>query len=163
VQDLIRDKRWADALALLGPAATANGAVLRVLRAYALLMARDFAAADADAASALAVDEWSVEAMVVRGLVAKWQDRTDEAIRWFRQAAYCRRDCWPVHFYLGELYRALGQDGPAQRCFRVALQQIGANPNPDGGLLLPLGLPVAEVTFLCRRHAGQMSGVGGER
>ena len=160
VRGLIRDKRFADALTLLGAVATGNGATLLVLRAYARLMARDFAAADADAAAALAVDEWSVEAMVVRGLAAKWRDRPDQAIRWFRQAVYCRRDCWAAHFYLGELYRAQGHEDPAQRCYRVALQRIGVDPDPDGGLSLPLGLPVAEVSFLCRRHAGQTAGVG---
>lgn len=161
IRSLLREKHFEQARVLLSRGRAAAGdatppvpddPALLVLEGYGQLMARDFSGAALLADRALQADEWSVDAMVLLGLAAKWDGRPAEAIRWFRQAVYCRQVCWPVHFYLGDLYR--GEDVPAQaqRCYRVALQQIRTNPDPDGGLLLPLNLPVPEVVFLCERH-----------
>jgi chemotaxis protein methyltransferase CheR len=156
VRALMRTKRFAMAEARLAPRNRLPPAdpKLLALEGYARMMGRDFDGAATIAAEAWAADEWSVDAMVVLGLVAKWQQRSDEAVRWFKQAVYARHDCWPAHYYLAELLRAQGAKLPARRSYRIALQQVNERPDPDGGLLLPLDLPVAEVRFLCERHAG---------
>ncbi|MGE5506780.1 MAG: CheR family methyltransferase [Actinomycetota bacterium] len=156
VRALVRDKRWdraQAALAVRNAAAPADAGLL-ALEGYVRLMGRDFPGAAELAGRARAADEWSVDALVVLGLAAKWQDRADEAVKALKQAVYLRHDCWPAHYYLGDLYRAQGAAELARRSYRVALQLLTARPDPDGGLVLPLGLPVAEVRFLCERHAG---------
>ncbi|MDR3437361.1 CheR family methyltransferase [Telmatospirillum sp.] len=162
ILDLIRDKKFDDAQVLLKQhnRVAQPDATLLVLEGYIRMMGRDFEAAEQLCAQALAADEWSVDAMVLRGLVAKWRDQHDESIRWLKQAVYCRQDCWPAHYYLGEMYRSGAQVDLARRCYRAALQQIEARPDPDGGLILPLGLPVPEVRFLCERHADTAARAG---
>jgi chemotaxis protein methyltransferase CheR len=165
VRALIRAKQFDRAQAMVAPRnrlAPADSGLL-ALDGYARLMERDFDAAADLGNRALAADEWSVEAMVLLGLVARWRDQRDEAICRFKQAVYGRHECWPAHYYLAELYRASGAADQAKRSYRLVLQQIAAKPDPDGGLLLPLGLPTNEVRFLCERHAGAATTIAARR
>lgn len=156
IRTLIRDKRFDRLDLVLTPRNRREPAdpVLLALEGYGRLMNRDFAAAAELGQRALATDEWSVDAMVLQGLAAKYRGNADEAVRWFKQAVYVRQDCWPAHYYLADLLRAGGSVEPARRGYRAALAQLAAHPDPDGGLALPLGLPLAEIRFLCERHAG---------
>ena len=122
-----------------------------LLESYALLQSRRFAEAAALARQLLETDHWSVEAMVLLGFAAKWQDDSAAAIDYFKNAVYTRPDCWPAHYYLAGLLLAT-QPAKAQREFRTVLLQLAANPDPDGGLRLPLGLPVDDIRFLCERR-----------
>lgn len=153
---LVRDKRFDEAGALLRGILTQSPDHLPalVLLAHLQVLRRDHPAAQTLAQRALELDAWSVEAMVVQGFAAKWQGDHDGAIRWFKQAVYARHQCWVAQYYLAESYRAAGQPDLARRTYRVALQHLTQHPDGDGGLSLPLGLPVAEVRFLCERNAG---------
>lgn len=153
---LIRDKRHDEAGALLRGilAHIPDHLPALVLLAHVQVLRRDHPAAQTLAQRALELDPWAVEAMVVQGFAAKWQGDHDTAIRWFKQAVYARHQSWVAQYYLAESYRAAGQPDLARRTYRVALQHLTQHPDGDGGLSLPLGLPVAEVRFLCERHAG---------
>lgn len=156
---LLRDKRYEPALAALGAilADSPDNTKALVLDAYAKVQTRDFASAEVQAKRALEQDSWSIEAFVLLGFTAKWSNDIPGAISWFKQAVYARHDCWVAQFYLAEAYRAANHADLARRAYRVALQHLGGQPHPDGGLFLPLGLPVSEVRFLCERHAGSAS------
>ena len=69
--------------------------------------------------SAMASEAWSVDAFMLLGLAAKWGERGDEAIRWFKQADYTHPQCWPAHYHLADLYRGRDAAGPACRSYRV--------------------------------------------
>lgn len=161
VRILLRDKKYQEARAglagILAVAPDMKDALL--LDACAKAHARDFEAAEVQARRVLDLDEWSVEAFVLLGFIARWRDDIDAAILWFKQAVYARHDCWVAQYYLAEVCRAGGQDDLARRAYRIALQHLGGDADPDGGLALPLGLPMAEVRFLCERHAGLNPGV----
>lgn len=122
-----------------------------LLESYALLQSRRFAEAAALAQQLLERDHWSVDAMVLLGFAAKWQNDDAAAIEHFKSAVYCRPDCWPAHYYLAGLLSE-AQPAKAQREYRTTLLQLAANPDPDGGLRLPLGLPVEDIRFLCERR-----------
>ena len=128
----------------------------QLLRGYALLQSRHFAEAAVLARQLLERDHWSVEAMMLLGFAAKWQDDSAAAIDHFKSAAYTRPDCWPAHFYLGGLWHQ-AQPAKARREYRTTLRQLAVNPDPDGGLRLPLDLPVADIRFLCEQRSGAES------
>jgi chemotaxis protein methyltransferase CheR len=165
VRQLIRDKRFDRVDLLLGPRnrqAPADPALL-ALEGYAKALNRDFEVAKALGERALAADEWSVDAMVLLGLAAKWQNDNDTAVAWFKKAVYVRQDCWPAQYYLADALKNQGAQDAARRSYRMALLALGlATPKPDGGLVLPLGLPMAEIRFLCERQTtGAARQVGG--
>jgi chemotaxis protein methyltransferase CheR len=155
-RDLLRGKRYGEAAALLARlrAERPGDAGPLLLEGWRHLQQREPAEARRLGEAALERDPWSAEGEVLLGFVARHDHDRDEALRRFKRAAYSRYDCWPVHYYLGELLRA-GGDGPAaQRAYRIALHQLTSRPDPDGGLLLPLDLPPAEVRLLCARLSG---------
>ncbi len=156
IRSLIRDKRFDRVDLILGPRNRQGrpAADLLALEGYVRLLGRDFQTARQLGEKALAADEWSVDALVLLGLAAKWQGQLEDAAAWLKKAVYVRHECWPAHYYLADVQKSLGMMESAQRSYRVTLQQLGeVNPHPDGGLVLPLGLPAAEIRFLCERQA----------
>lgn len=156
---LIREKRYDEAMAvldmLLKQQPDAGAALL--LKAHILLHRKDYAAAEDNAQQALNIEPWSTDAFVLLGLAAKWRNQADDAVKWFKQAVYARNECWPAHYYLGELYRADNKMENARRAYRVVLQLLSAQQAPDDGLsIIPLGLPVSEVRFLCEHQLARL-------
>jgi chemotaxis protein methyltransferase CheR len=153
VRALVRAGRYGEALQQLMPlrGAAPDHVDGLLLESYALLQSHRFAEAAALARRVLERDSWSVDAMMLLGFAAKWQDDSAAAIDHFRTAAYIRPDCWPAHYYLGGLLHE-GQAAKAGREYRTVLMQLTTNPDPDGGLRLPLDLPVADIRFLCERR-----------
>lgn len=136
------------------------GALL--LHAYIMINRKDFAAAGATARRVLEADPWSVDAFMLLGLAAKWSGQAEEAIRWFKQAAYTCHECWPAHFHLGDLYRGRGEEELARRAYRVVLQLLEGTG--DTGIhAIPVDLPIGEVRFLCEHRLAGGRGIVGAR
>ncbi len=150
----LREKRHEDALtAVLALCDTVSGDLRpRLLEGFVHLQMRRFSEAAAIAANAAEQDAWSAEAHMLLGLAAKWRADPDTAIGAFRRVAYSRPECWPAHYYLATMVQD-HDPARARREYAIALRQITANPDPDGGLALPLDLPVADIRFLCERRA----------
>jgi len=125
---------------------------LLILEGCVRLHQMDLSAAEALARLAVERNMWSTEALVLLGLIENHRNNKVEATRWFRQAIYSRHECWPAHYYLGELYRASGKPDLSTMEFRIALRQIDSTPDPDGGLDVPLDLPVGKIRSLCEYH-----------
>jgi len=159
---LTREKRYADALALivrlLEQQPGASDALL--LKAHIQLQRKEYVEAEETAQHVLKSEAWSIDAFVVLALAAKWRNQSADAVKWFKQAVYARNECWPAHYYLAELYRADNETEKARRCYRVALQILsGQQASGDGLAIIPLGLPPAEVRFLCEHQLAKLDGV----
>ncbi len=157
-RQLTGDKRYDEALpqldAVLGVDPSNKEALL--LKSHILINRKDFAAAEALAQLVLAADTWSVDALLLLGLAAKWRLQSDSAIRWFKQAAYARHECWPAHYYLADLYRNSGENELARRAYRVVIQLLSGG-TPDTGIKhVPLGLPEGEIRFLCEHQLAKL-------
>lgn len=137
-----------------------NSAAL-LLKAHIQLNRKEFAEACQAAEQVLASDPWSIDALVVLGLAAKWREQSAEAVRWFKQAVYARHECWPARYYLAELYRAGGEAEKARREYRGVQQSLSQAATPDTGIrVVPLGLPMAEVRFLCEHQLTRLGSDG---
>jgi chemotaxis protein methyltransferase CheR len=157
-RQLTSDKRYDEALPQLDAVLADNPAHAgaRLLKAHVLINRKDFDAAADLAQRVLAADTWSIDALVLLGLAAKWRNQTDEAIRYFKQAAYTCHECWPAQYYLADLYRKNGEQELARRAYRVVVQLLSGN-EPDTGIKhLPLGLLASEVRFLCEHQLARL-------
>ncbi|PKG46901.1 MULTISPECIES: CheR family methyltransferase [Halomonadaceae] len=99
---------------------------------------------------------WSIDALLLAGLVARWQQQPHLAYDHFKRAIYVAPECWPAHFYLAELYRQ-GEltDEPLQRQRRYAAvaRLLKAAPTSNGGLAtIAPPLPPGDARFLAERH-----------
>jgi len=157
IRVLITQQDWVqalDALEHLDPSRRQE-TMPTMLEAWVRIQIRDFDAAASLANRVLEQDSWSREGTMLKGFIAKWQNHPEEAIEWFKRAVYAHHDCWVAHYYLGDLYRQTGNSDKAQQAYRLVLQVLSGDPHPDGGLCIPMGLPVAEIRFLCERHTAK--------
>jgi chemotaxis protein methyltransferase CheR len=157
-RQLTCDKRYDEALPQLEAVLADNPAhaAARLLKAHVLINRKDFSAAADLAQRVLAADTWSIDALLLLGLAAKWRNQTGEAIRCFKQAAYTCHECWPAHYYLADLYRKSGEQELARRAYRVVVQLLSGN-EPDTGIKhIPLGLLAGEVRFLCEHQLARL-------
>ncbi|TXT41176.1 MAG: chemotaxis protein methyltransferase CheR [Comamonadaceae bacterium] len=155
---LVRDKQFDQALPLLDAVLIQAGSSTwaRLLKANVLINRKEFSAAENLAQEVLAADAWSIDALLLLGLAAKWQQQPEVAVRWFKQATYSRHECWPAQYYLADLYRRGGESDLARRAYRVVIQLL-SDKEPDTGIqYLPLDLPIGQVRFLCEHQLAKL-------
>lgn len=160
VRQLIADKNYDQAATMLTAALKLqpDDVQARLLQAQIMLYRKDYAAVDDIARQVLKAEAWSVDAAMLLGLAAKWRNLNQDAIKWFKQAVYENRECWPAHYYLGELYRSEQRIEAASRAYRVALQLLNAQTAATDGLaVIRLGLPAGEVRFLCEHQLARLN------
>lgn len=159
IGQLLRDRRYDQALPLLDEVLhlDADHAHALLLKAHVLINRRDFATAERLAKSVQARNVWSIDALLLLGLAAKWQRQPQAAIHWFKQAAYAHQTCWVAHYYLADLYREGDETERACRAYRVVLQLLGGDATDTGIEVVPLDLPVGEIRFLCTHQLGKLS------
>jgi chemotaxis protein methyltransferase CheR len=159
-RQLTRDKRYGEALPELDAvlAGDPDNTETQLLKAHVLINRKAFAAAETLAQRVLSINAWSIDALLLLGLAAKWQQRNADAVRHFKQAVYAHHECWPAHYYLADLYRDSGAIEPARRAYRVVVQLLSAK-EPDTGIqYVPFGLPMAEIRFLCEHQLAKLPG-----
>jgi len=159
LQALIVAKRYDEVLR-----ATEAGPNRKVSRAEAFALLRSFVLferqraeeAESLALSVLESDPWSSDACVLLGLSKRRQGLREDAIDWFRKAAYANRACWPAHYYLAELYREQGERGKAGREYTIVLRALETQASRDAGLsVVPLGLPAGDIKMVCERRLAE--------
>ena len=158
-RQLTCDKRYDEALGQLDAVLADNPAhgAARLLKAYVLINRKDFAGAAELAERELAADAWSIDALLLLGLAAKWRQQTSEAIRYFKQAAYTCHECWPAHYYLADLYRKHQEPELARRAYRAVVQLLSTPDTPAAGIRhVPLDLRAGEVRFLCEHQLAKL-------
>lgn len=138
------------------PAAAPESFAQRVQDAQAHLNDNRFDEAEALLATLLDEQSWSVDARLLAGLVARWQQRPEQAQEHFKRALYVAPECWPAHFYQAELARAgelEGIPGQPTRGYEAVLRLLEASPRATGGLtIIASPIPPGDARFLAKRH-----------
>lgn len=124
--------------------------------AHQLLNQNAFDQADSLLQVLIEQQPWSVDALILAGLVARWQQQPNAAYEHFKRAIYVAPECWPAHFYLAELYRQ-GElaDEPIQRqrSYAAVVRLLAADPTSNGRLdTIAPPLPPGDARFLAERH-----------
>ena len=165
IQQLVADDRKERALQLLNQwSASArddrsiNLLPINLLKSWLLLNNKNFKLAEELLDEVLVMDRWSVDGMLMKGLICKWQQQTDEAIEWFKKVVYTYPECWTAHYYLADIYHHERQPEAAVRAYQTVLRILTANPDVgDGTEWIPLPLPAVDVVFLSQRRLQQLT------
>ena len=154
ISRLIQDKQYDQALLQLEARLQVDPheQAALLLKGQIMLNRKQLDRAQSLARQALEKEPWSVDAFLLLGLAAKWNQQPDEAVTWFKQAAYACHTCWPAHYYLADLYSRSGAAELARRAYRTTLQQLRNNTAETGIKVIPLGLPMAEIRLLCEHQ-----------
>lgn len=136
-------------------------------RAHQLLNQNAFQEAADLLEELLAQHPWSVDTLLLAGLVARWRNAFEEAYTFFKRAIYVAPDCWPAHFYKAELFRQ-GEltDDPIQRQqgYSTVVRLLNETPTANGSLqTIASPLPPGDAYFLAKRYLNTMlatQGVG---
>jgi len=104
ISQLLEGHKHQDAGMMLASLTPAQSAAhpYKVLLAYLALEEGRLDEAMGIAQALLSEQPWFVDALIIQGLVAKLQQRTEEAAACFRRVIYAQPACWPVHFHLAE-------------------------------------------------------------
>ncbi|MBF0417877.1 MAG: hypothetical protein HQL86_06485 [Magnetococcales bacterium] len=127
-----------------------------LLKAHLLIERRAFAEAESMVRMVLTRDPEFIDALFLLGVAAKWQKKPDEAIQWFKQTVYRAHHCWPAHYHLAELHRFGNEIERARHGYRVVLQLLSNGGLENGLRVVPSGLPLAEIRFLCTHQLERM-------
>ncbi|WP_249977768.1 CheR family methyltransferase [Vreelandella olivaria] len=125
-------------------------------KAHTLLNQNAFDEAELLLEQLLTQQPWSVDALLLSGLVARWQQDAQLSYEYFKRAIYVAPECWPAHFYQAELFR-LGElpDAPVQRQrgYSAVIRVLEALPNAKGALqAISSPIPPGDALFLAKRH-----------
>ncbi|WP_252106101.1 MULTISPECIES: CheR family methyltransferase [unclassified Halomonas] len=103
---------------------------------------------------------WNVDALLLAGLVARWQQKPAKAQAYFKRALYVAPQCWPAHFYQAELFRAgelSHSPGQPRRGYEATLRLLSASPASRGGLAdIRSPLAPGDACFLARSHLDEV-------
>lgn len=155
LRELVRDEQHSQALFQLERLLSAGHEVkaAQLLKSWVLLQRKDFAAASRLLDQVLDSDPWSVDALLMKGLAARWQQQTDEAVHWFKKATYTFPECWSAHYYLGDLSRTQGNAAAATKAFQAVRRILSADQHAaDGSSWIPPTLPPGDALFLSERN-----------
>lgn len=162
IQQLILDGEAQRALCLLDslPAHERQSYGACLLKSWLLINKQAFAEADQLLEQALAIEPWSVDAMLMKGLLLKWQNQEDAACRWFKRAIYTCAECWPAHYYLADIRRAEQYTDAAIKSYQTVLRVLAAYPTEDKCMQwIPLPLAASDAEFLSQRYIQQLTAV----
>ncbi|MYL24446.1 hypothetical protein GLV89_11735 [Halomonas alkaliantarctica] len=130
----------------------------RLLKAWLLGNRKKFADALALVEAQLRVEPWWLDALVLQGLLHKWQSQFDEAEKAFKKAVYIRPDCWPAHYYLAQVCRHGHKSALASRAYKAAQRCLqGQEGAPTGLEVLPLNLNRSDVVFLIEHQLARLA------
>ncbi|MCF8210196.1 MAG: methyltransferase domain-containing protein [Rhodoferax sp.] len=158
-RELVLDKHYDLALPLLNNtlAAEPGHRQALLLKAFVLLNRKQFESAHQAADQVFQTDHWSIDALLLLGLAARWRNLNEAAIPWFRQAVYAHHGCWPAHFYLAELYRHQDEPELAQRAYRTVLGLLSRDASDTGIRTIPQELVAGEIRFLCEHQRSRLA------
>lgn len=133
--------------------------------AHELLNQNSFSDADHLLAPLLAAQPWCVDALLLAGLVARWQQQPQQAFDYFKRALYVAPECWPAHFYQAELLRQ-GElpDNPTQRQrgYAAVVRLLETSPKATGALqAISPPLPPGDACFLAKRYLDEQTAIQG--
>ena len=129
-----------------------------LLKSWLLLNQQAFDEAASLLGYALVAQPWSVDAMLMQGLLCKWQQKTEDACQWFRKVIYICPECWPAHYYLADTRRAEEQFEAAVRSYQAVFRILATAAEVNHGLTwIPAPLAASDAVFLSRRQIQQLT------
>ena len=152
----IHEERWDDALRLVEALKGLTKKEKYLYLALILMNQRNYIKAENYCHKVLAEDEWSLNAQVILGLSAKYQEAYSAAAGYFKKAAYLDSECWLAQYHLADCLRQLGQSKQAHRVYSLVLnltdnlQEEKALHNNE--ITLPFTISVAQVKALSNLH-----------
>ena len=160
IQRLISDGEQQRALRLLNELSVDNpqNYAVSLLKAWLLMNSQAFVEADQCLEDALTLEPWSVDAMLMKGLICKWQNEPEQACQWFKKVIYTRPECWPAHYYLADIRRLEEHADAAMQSYQIVLRVLAANSQTDRSTdWIPLPLAASDAIFLSQRHTQQLT------
>jgi len=101
----------------------------------------------------LRFDEWNLECHLLLGLIAKIQNREEEASKRFKGALYIQPSCWLAHLYLGDIYNAQGEHDAAHQKYSMAIKLLKKHGMKNNGLtFFPFSFPVEQLIHMCEHN-----------
>lgn len=113
--------------------------------------------------AALKIDEFSLSAYIMLGIIAHQTGRYEEALKRLREALYINSDCWIVHYYLAETLNMLEDKRRAAIEYNCALELLEKNilsAKQEVKPCFPLSFNSQQFYTLCRHKLNILQNAG---
>ena len=98
-----------------------------------------------------------MDAMLMKGLLCKWQQQSASACQWFRKVIYSCPECWPAHFYLADIRRTEEQCDAALKAYQSVVRILASDVSSSHCLQwIPAPLTGSDALFLSQRQVQQL-------
>lgn len=113
--------------------------------------------------AALTIEEFSLSAYMMLGIIAHQIGRYEEALKRLREALYINSDCWIVHYYLAETLNMLEDKRRAAIEYNCALELLEKNilsAKQEDQPYFPLSFNSQQFYTLCRHKLNILQNAG---
>jgi len=159
---LILQERWQDATRMAEALTQLTSKDRHLYMALIAMNQRRFDEAQRRCKQVLDEDEWSLDAQIILGLTAKYQDDFAVAAGCFKRGAYIDNGSWLSQYHLADCLRHLGQAEQALRVYSLAVNLVDKSGQPDIGqnneMRLPFKISAAQVKRLSNLHMANLRG-----
>jgi chemotaxis protein methyltransferase CheR len=157
--NLAKNKAYREAIEILDNLIKTNTDIVKAytLKAGILINLQQAEEAKELCLKAIEKDSLCAEGYFLSGLIAKSEHRHDEALKRLKETVYLSPSSWPAHFYLAEIYQAVGEKTHAEREYGIVIRLLGKGYFKDHGLaFFPFSFSEEDIERLCRYHIGKL-------
>lgn len=98
------------------------------------------------------------EAYLLLGLIAKLENKPDDAMKRFKETAYVNPNCWLAHFYIAQIYQEKGMARQAGQSYKTVMRLLDKGHFPDHGLsVFQFSFSETQIKQLCKSNIEKLS------
>lgn len=157
--NLAKNKAYAEAIGILDKLIKADTDIVKAytLKAGILINLQQADEAKDLCLNAIEKNSLCAEGYFLLGLIAKSENRQDEALKRLKETVYLNPLSWPAHFYLAEIYQAVGENTHACREYGIVIKLLEKGYFKNHGLaFFPFSFSEEDLERLCRYHIGKL-------
>lgn len=160
--DLAKGKRYEKALEIIDNILKTDSSFTRghTLKANILVNLQDMDEAKKICLNLIEKDVLCMEGHLILGLIAKFENNQEQALKKFKEALYINSSTWLAHFYLAEIYQSGGETERAARGYQNVLRLMDDGHFNDHGLtLFPFPFSEQDIRRLCQHNKENLHGL----
>ena len=154
-----KTKKYQEALNMIEVGPDTKDAL--ALKANILINLNEFVAAEKICDVLIQKDQLCMEAYFLLGLIAKYKDKSDQAVKKFKECIYLHDTNWLAHYYLADIYKSRGESERAAHQYQIVIKLLQKAGFEKHGLsFFPFSFSKDQMMHLCKINLDGLNAKG---